>query len=166
MIRSAFIVASSCMAVVVGTAAAVLLTGTSGDARAFLRFGFDGPDASSLDLAAHNARLSAVALLGAIAVPRLRRARVAVDLTLATVLVVNAVAIGAALGAYGGRAAVALAPHAPIELAALSFAGGAFMDAHRTPVPVMSLIAIGAVSLALLLVAAVLETSVRLGGHQ
>lgn len=164
--RATATVAVAIVAIVVVTAATVRLAGLDDDAREFLRYTFAGPRASSLHLAAHNARLATAALLAAAAVPRLGRARLAVDGAMAAVLVINAAAIGVALGAYGSRVATAIALHAPLELAALSLAGGAFLAAHRRPMPAAALLGVGAASAAFLVIAGVLESSVQIGGLQ
>ena len=49
-------------------------------------------------------------------------------------LVLNAVAVGVAIGAYGSRVIEATALHLALELAALSLAGGAYTaGAHASP---------------------------------
>ena len=164
MMRAAVRVGAVICGVVIATAGIVRIAGLDDDARELLRFTFAGPDASSLQLAAHNARLVAAALLAAAAVPRLGRTRVAVDSVLAAVLVINAAAIGVAIGAYGARAAQALALHAPLELAAMALAGGALVVAHRGPLPAAALLGVGAAGAALLVIAGVLEASVQIGG--
>lgn len=163
MMRASVTVAAAIAAVVIAAAGIVRIAGLGDDAREFLRFTFAGPDASSLQLAAHNERLAAAALLVAAAVPRLGRIRVAIDGVMTTVLVINAAPIGVALSAYGIRAAQALALHTPLEVAALSLAGGALVTAHRGPLPAVALLGVGVASAALLLIAGVLEA---IGGLQ
>lgn len=144
----------------------IRLAGFDDSARQFLRFTFNGPEASAFQLAAHNGRLVAAVLLAALAVPRLGGTRIALDCVLALVLVGNAAAVGAALGAYGARAAKALAFHGPPELAALSLAGGAYIRARRARGSATALLGTGAASLALLIVAGALEASTHAGGSR
>lgn len=163
MIRASLIVAAALFAVIAATMVIVRVAGVDADARAYLRFTFAGPDASAAQLALHNARIVAGVLLGAVAVPRVGRVRVVVDVVVGVVLVSNAVAIGVAAGAYGWRVVDALALHAPLELAALSIAGGALMQAHHGRLPVAALMRAGAASAVLLIVAGALE-STQIGG--
>jgi len=148
-------------------AASVALTGLADDVRHALRFDFAGVEqtpAAALGIALHNAKLAAVALLGAVVVPRLaQHARLLADVVLATVLVANAGLVGLALGAYGGRVACVIALHLPLEFAALSLAGGAYMSTSRRPLSLAGLIIVAALCALLLVIAATLETYVRLG---
>ena len=111
-----------------------------------LRLSFDGVERTpgeALRIALQNGRIATATLLCALAVRRLpERARAIVDVILAAVLVLNAAALGLALGAYGERLVVATAAHAPIELAALSLAGGAYVSARRQPVSPRALAAV------------------------
>lgn len=163
MIRASVIVAGTLLTVIATTAAIVRLAGVDPDARTYLRFTFAGPDASAAQLALHNARIVAGVLLAAIAVPRLGRVRVIVDIVVGVVVIGNAVAIGITVGAYGGRAVKALALHAPLELGALSLAGGALVQAHHSRLPVAAVMRVGAASAVLLAVAGALE-STQIGG--
>lgn len=156
------------------SAAAIALTGAADDARRLLRFGFAGLErtpAEVLRIAAHNARLVGGVLLCALLAPRLPpRARALVTLLLAAVLAVNAVAVGVALGAYGGRLIRLVALHVPVELAALAVAGGAYLStgayvsASRQPLRGFELVCVAALCAALLVIAAALETYAPLGG--
>jgi hypothetical protein len=143
-------------------AAAVALTGTADDLRDAWRLSFAGVERTpgeALGIALHNAKLAAATLMCALAAPRLPlRARLLADIALATVLAVNASIVGLALGAYGERLAAATAGHLPIEFAALSVAGGAYLSARRGPVNARALACIGALCGMLLLVAAAAET--------
>lgn len=164
MTRATVAVAAALLGVTGVTAAAVRVAGLDEDARGFLRFTFAGTDASALQLAMHNARIAGASLLAAAAVPQLKRSRVVVDVVIGSVLVGNAVAVGVALGAYGSRAATAVALHGPLELAALSLGGGALITAHRRRLPAAVLTRVGAACAALLVTAGALEASVQIGG--
>lgn len=163
MTRASLTVAATLLAVTAVTAAIVRLAGVDADARAYLRFTFAGPDASAAHLALHNARIVGGVLLAAVAVPGIGRARIVVDVVVGVVIVGNAVAIGVAVGAYGERAANALALHAPLELAALSVSAGALKQAHHGRLPVAALAGAGATSAVLLTAAGALE-STQIGG--
>jgi len=160
--------AAAFSALAMTTAAAVLATGSSEDARRLLGFDFGGVNRSlgeAITIAVHNTALAGGVLACATALPRLSR-RLAVDVLLATILTLNAAAIGIAIGAYGANAIAALAPHAPLELAAFSLAGGAYMQARKQAITARSLTLIGATCAVLLAAGAFLETSVRLGGSR
>jgi hypothetical protein len=151
-------------------AGAVALSGLADDARRALRFDFAGVEetpGAALRIAVPNARLVVAALLCAAVVPqRPRPARLVADAGLTVVLTANAGLVGLALGAYGARLAIATAPHLPLELAALCLAGGAYMHARRQPLGRVELAAVAATCALLLVIAATLETYVRLGGVQ
>jgi hypothetical protein len=83
---------------------------------------------------------------------------------LAIVLSLSAGAVGAAYGAYGGRAITATVPHLPIEFAGLSLAGGAYLHARIHAIRTPELAAVALACGLLLVAAAVLETYVFLGG--
>ena len=154
--------ATSAVAVAAATAMAVAATGLADDARAQLQFDFTGTQRTPVavvDIALHNVRLAAGVLLCAELVPRLaRRSRHAVSALLATVLMLNAAAIGTALAAYGARLLAATRLHLPLELAALALAGGTYLHALRQPLQPLALTLVGASCLALLLAAAAVET--------
>ncbi len=160
--------AAAFSALAMTTAAAVLATGRSEDARSLLGFDFGGVNRSlgdAITIGAHNTALAGGVLACATALPRLPR-RLAVDVLLATILTLNAAAIGFAIGAYRANAIAALAPHAPLELAAFSLAGGAYMQARKQAITARSLTLIGATCAVLLAAGAFLETYVRLGGSR
>ena len=164
----ALVCAGAAVLVLAAAAAAVALTGLADDARGALRFGFGGVDRTpgeALRLAIHNARFAAGTLLCAIAAPRLpARARLFIDLMLASLLAFNAGLVGVALGAYGLRVAAATALHLPLEFTALSLAGGAYMSTSRQPLAARPLACIAALCALLLASAATLETYASLGG--
>lgn len=154
--------------VVACAAASVALTGLADDVRHALRFDFAGVEqtpTAALEIALHNARLAAAALLCAVVVPRLsQHARLVADVVLATVLAANASLVGLALGAYGGRVAAAIALHLPLELVALALAGGAYMSTSRRSLGLAELVLVAALCALLLVIAATVETHVALGG--
>lgn len=134
----------------------------AGDARAALGFGFRGvrrTPASVVQIALNNGRLAAGVLLAALVASYLpRRGRCLVDLALGAVYWINAQAVGIAFGAYGARLIWALVWHMPLELAALSLAGGAYLTARSRPLRPETLARIAGVCLMLLAVASLLET--------
>ena len=148
-------------------AAAVRLTGAGDEIRDSLRLSFAGIErtpAEALGIALQNGRIGAATLVGAVTVPRLPGpARRVVDGVLAAVLAFNGLIVGLALGAYGERLVLATAAHLPIEFAALSVAGGAFLSARRHPLRSRSVACAGGLSGALLVAAAAAETYVSGG---
>ena len=161
----ALICSAAVMLVAACAGAVVAVAGVADDARRALRFDFAGVErtpAAVLPIALQNARLVAAALVCAAVVPRLPQpARLIADVVLAVVLVANASLLGVALGAYGARLA---GPHLPVELAALSLAGAAYMHARRHPVGVVALALVAVTCTLLLVIAAALETYATLGG--
>ena len=145
----------------------VVATGLSGDARRALGFGFDGVDHTTTEaarIALHNTTYAAGTLLCALVVPWLSaRARQLTSCLLATLLVLNAAAIGIAFGAYRWRAITATAPHLPLEYAGLSLAGGAYLHACRHSLTRRALIMTAGLCTLLLAVAALVETYVSTG---
>jgi hypothetical protein len=154
--------------------AAIVRAGWAADTRRLLGFGFDGLPArldTALSIFARNARLLG-AVFGAILVAQspwlpgaaLRRGplmcvvTVLVDAVLAFAVAANVALVGAALGAYGDRMALAMLPHGPLELAAYALALAVYLQARRGPIRVRRVFASGAVCLAVLAVAALLET--------
>ena len=164
----AVLFAAAAMTVVVLASAAVSLAGLADDTRKMLRFGFGGVEQSPSEvarLAIHNARFAGGTLLCAGLAPRLtKRARRAVDLLLGGLLTFNAAAVGIAIGAYGTRTITATATHMPVEFAALSLAGGAYMQACKQPLSARELAAAATTTGLLLIAAAALETYVSTGG--
>jgi hypothetical protein len=168
VLPSAAICAAAAALVLATTALAVVATGLADDARRELRFAFGGVDktpAEAARIALHNATIAAGTVLGAAARPRIPAAtRPVLDAVLAALLAVNAAAVGVAFGAYGTRIATAIALHLPLELAAFSLAGGAYMQACEQPLSTRTLGAVAALSAVLLIAAATLETCAPLGG--
>jgi hypothetical protein len=159
---AAIVCLTAAMILVVIAAAAVALTGLASDARRMLGFDFAGVEPAPSEaarIALHNARIAGGTLLCAAIVPLLNaRARQAVDCVLATLLGISAIAVGITVGAYGTRAMGALVAHLPLEFAALSLTGGAYLQACQQALRARELAATAAATAALLIAAAVLET--------
>jgi hypothetical protein len=140
-------------------AAAISITRLSDDARQLLGFGFGGLPGGAgtgIEIAAHNAQLAGAALLGAALAPR----AALLDALLGALLVLNAGFLGIAFGGYGARLLAVTWPHLPLELAAFSLAGGAYLAARACRLTVPALAAIGALVVALLLAAGLVEATV------
>ncbi len=73
----------------------------------------------------------------------------------------NVIVVGAGLGAYGARMIRALLPHGPVELAAYSLALALYLEGRQRPLGIRHAVAVGALSVAALALAAVLETFVN-----
>ena len=90
--------------------------------------------------------------------PDKRTARLAVrlgELILAGAITANIVVVGAALGAYRERMAIALMPHGPFELAAYSLAIALYLQDRRRNLPAAYVATVAAACVALLAIAAV-----------
>ena len=166
MIRASATVAAALVAAAAVVAGVVLLGGLEAEARAYLRLDFRGTQQTGLEIAASNARLVAAALIAAAALPRFREARLAFEAVAVGILLGNAALIGIAIGAYGERTVRALALHGPFELAAMSLAGGTYLDARNGELRAGALYRVAMVCAGLLLAAGVIETSVQIGGLQ
>ena len=168
VIAGAAVCAATAAFVMTAAALLVVAAGLGDDARRALCFGFGGVDRSvgeASRIALHNARFAGGTLLCAAHAPRLPRSmRVLTDLLQATLLALNAGAVGVAFGAYGWRALAATAPHLPLEFGGLSLAGGAYLHACRQPLSKRALAAVAGSSGLLLATAAVLETYVSMRG--
>jgi hypothetical protein len=134
--RCAALIAAGALALVDATAVGAAVFGFGPQLRAWLRFGFSHPRdlAEFAAIAAANARVAALPVLGALVVPLLGRARAALDLVVVLVAVGNCVLVGLALAAYGARLGLALAVHGPLELAGMSLALAVYLRA-RTAQP-------------------------------
>jgi len=82
------------------------------------------------------------------------------EVIIAGVVCANVLFVGAALGAYGPRMVGAVLPHGPIELTAYSLALGLYFQGRRRALPAAAMARGAALSVALLAVAAFLETFV------
>ncbi len=171
--RSALVVAGALTAAAM-TVAAIVRVGWADETRRLLGFPFTGVPArldTAFSIFAGNARLLA-AVLAAILVaqspwlaggdghrgPVMGGLTAAVDTVLALAVAVNVAVVGAALGAYGDRMALAMLPHGPLELAAYALALAAYLQARRGPLAVRHVLAVGVVCLGGLALAALLET--------
>ncbi|RKQ90826.1 hypothetical protein C8N24_0641 [Solirubrobacter pauli] len=86
----------------------------------------------------------------------------ALDTLIALEVFLNALVVGASLGAYGWRMVLAVLPHGPLELAAFASALALYVRSRseRMPAPLIARVAF--VGFGALLLAAVLETYVAL----
>jgi hypothetical protein len=163
---------------VLAIAACIVLAGAvaimaPGWARDWLGFRFPGLGARpaiAVGIFAHNLRsLSGVFVLLIFArlasrAPDKRTVRLTIrlgELLLAGAVTANVVVVAAALGAYRERMLLALLPHGPVELAAYSLALALYMTDRRRNLPAACVATAGGVCVALLAIAAVLETWVN-----
>jgi transketolase C-terminal domain/subunit len=77
---------------------------------------------------------------------------------LAGAIAANVLVVGAAVGAYGERMVRAMLPHGPFEVAAYSLELTLYLEGRRRPLPAARLTGTIAASVALLALAALLET--------
>ena len=157
--------AAGLLAAIAAVAVTVRLAGASSAARGWLALEFSRPPATptaAIAVAASNLRLAGAVLLAALLVGLLPETRPALDIVMGALAGLNATAVGVALAAYGTRL-LAVAAHAPLELAAFAVAGGAYLSARRRPLGGRQLIAAAAASSLFLAAAAVLETYVQVG---
>lgn len=171
--RTALRVAAALTAATLVVAVTVRI-GWAADARALLDFPFAGMPArapTAVSIFVNNAAVlgtifAASAVVQSRWMTRAEPARAsaavvvlaAVDTVLALEVAVNVLLVGAALGAYGTRMAVAVLPHGPVELAAFARGLALYLDARRAPLATRNAIAVAAGCLAALALAAVLET--------
>ena len=90
-----------------------------------------------------------------------RVVRLAVGLLVAVAVLGNLVVVGVSFGAYGPRMISATLPHGPIELASYSLALALYLQGRHRGLAVSHVAKIAAVSVALLALAAALETFVN-----
>jgi hypothetical protein len=171
----ALLVASVLVALAGCTAAAIRLLAAA-PTRRWLHYPFRGvPDrfGVAVSIFAHNGRAMAgvfgLLLIAQVAVRspsgpgRAQRSLRAVgELLLAGLVAANVLRVGASLGAYGTRMAVAMLPHGPIELAAFATALALYLQGRRRRLSTRRLVMTAAVSVVLLAAAAALETFVPL----
>jgi hypothetical protein len=139
-------------------------------ARTWLGFTFPGlapRPAVAEGIFAHNLRsLSGVFALLTLArfaprAPDKQSARLGVrlgEVILSGAITTNILAVGAALGAYRERMVLALMPHGPVELAAYSLAIALYLRDRRGNLPAAYVATVAVACVALLAIAAVLET--------
>jgi hypothetical protein len=155
------------MAAATMAVAVVVHLALAAEVRQRLGFRFAGvpakPDAA-LSIFAANARLLAV-VFAAIALTQVQWSERAgalllavTDTVLALEVALNAIVIGAALGAYDTRMLAAVLPHGPIELAVFSLALAVYLRGRRFHLPVRRVARVGAVCVSGLALAATLET--------
>ena len=83
-------------------------------------------------IALNNARVALLPLAAALALPYIGRWCVLVDALLLLLALGNCILIGLALAAYGGRLALNLGAHGPLELAGMSLALATYLHARAT----------------------------------
>lgn len=161
---------------VAGLAAAAVALGAPGQAREWLGFGFGGIDnrvSEATSIFANNARLL-VAILLACGVAQLalttspaglgsrlvRALALLCDVAVVGSAALQAILVGAAVGAYGGRMVAALLPHGPLELAAYSLVLALYVAARRERLAPGRWLAVGLASVLVLALAAPVEVFV------
>jgi hypothetical protein len=167
--RQAAQVAVATLALAAATVLLARALGAAAAARGLLGLRFDEPvrePGAALEVAATNLRLLAACLIAAAAVRLRSQLRPLLDGILGGLLALNAIIIGLAAAGYGGRLLASLAAHGPPELAAFALAGGGYLTARGGELSTGGFAAIAAAAVALIAVAAVLETYVQLGGTQ
>jgi hypothetical protein len=87
-----------------------------------------------------------------------RLVRAGGELVLAGAITANVLVVGAAVGAYGERMIRAMLPHGLFEVSAYSLALALYLQGRRRPLPALRLAGTIAASVALLALAALLET--------
>jgi hypothetical protein len=167
-------VALMTFAAVLAVAAVVRVT-VAEQARGWLHYSFPGvpPHADvAVGIFLHNGR-AILGVLGLLLIAQLAARRpedpgraqrlilVAGELILAAVITVNVLVVGAGLGAYGARMVGADLPHGPVELAAYALALSIYLQGRRRALPAAQLAKVVAASVALLALAATLETFVN-----
>jgi hypothetical protein len=83
------------------------------------------------------------------------------EVLLGAAVAANLIVVGASLGAYGTRMLRATLPHGPLEVAAYSLALALYVKGRRRPLPLRLAFGVATLSVAVLAVAAVLETYVN-----
>jgi hypothetical protein len=169
LVAAAIALAAIALAATVALATHLLLAGW---ARRELRFTFPGVPRTvgewwrvfSWNARQLGAPLAAAGLVG-LRGPRPSRIAVSLELVVGVFVLVtvavNILYVGLALGAYGLRAAWWLAPHGPVELAAYASGLAVWARALQGRLTIRLGLGGAAVSVALLAVAAAIETAVR-----
>jgi len=155
--------------------AAVVRVTFAGRARGWLGYSFPGVSPHTnvaAGIFAHNSR-AILGVFGLLLIAQIASRRpggpsrtqrgilVAGELTLAGVILANVLVVGAGLGAYGVRMVRADLPHGPVELAAFTLALALYAQGRRYALPAAHLAKIMVASVALLALAAALETFVN-----
>jgi hypothetical protein len=83
------------------------------------------------------------------------------EFVLGAAVAANLIVIGASIGAYGARMIHAALPHGPVELSAYSLALALYLEGRHRPLAINHIHLVGALSVGLLALAAVLETFVN-----
>ena len=156
--------------------AGVVRVALAGHARGWLGYAFPGVPARwdvAIGIFAHNGR-AILGVFGLLLIAQLaarhpdgpgraqRSILAAGELILAGVILANVLVVGAGLGAYGERMARAELPHGPVELAAYSLALSLYLQGRKRALSAARLTKVAAASVALLALAAALETFVSL----
>ena len=147
----------------------------AGQARTWLRYPFRGLPARpnvAMVIFVHNVR-AIVGVFGLLLVAQLAARRpggpgraqrlilAGGELILSGVILANVLVVGAGLGAYGERMARAELPHGPVELAAYALALALYLHGRKRILSAGHLSKVMAASVALLALAATLETFVN-----
>ncbi len=159
-------------------AALVVRAGFAASARRWLAFPFTGIPASPGEAASifiHNLRALA-AILGLLLIAQSgysvarngqpgvvhQTVRLLGEALLGAAVAANVIVVAASFGAYGTRMVRAALPHGPVELAAYSLALALYLQGRSRPLPIRHVLAVGALSISVLALAALLETFVNL----
>jgi hypothetical protein len=156
-------------------AAVVVRLALAAQARRWLDYRFPGVPAhvsTAVWIFGHNAR-GLAGVLGLLMIAQLAARspdaahaqlvlRSAGEVVIAGAIAGNVLVIGSAIGGYGTRMLVAMLPHGPIELAAYSLALGLYLRGRRRALPTAGMVMVACASVALLALAAGLETWVSL----
>jgi hypothetical protein len=155
--------------------AAIVHFALAGRVRVWLGYRFPGLPARSnvaVGIFAHNIR-AILGVFGLLLVAQLAARRsegparaqrlilAAGEMILTGMIVANVLVVGAGLGAYGARMARAELPHGPVELAAYALALALYLQSRKRILPAGHLTRVAAASVALLALAATLETFVN-----
>ena len=173
IVAAAGLIAATLIAAV-ALIAAVTRAAFAGQARGWLGYRFPGVPARpgvAVLIFEHNL-LALLGVLGVLLIAQIaarasdgpgpiqRAVHVCAEVSLAAGIAANTLVVGVAIGAYGLRMVRAVLPHGPIELAAYTLAIALYLHGRRRALPARQIAATIATSLALLAVAAVLETFV------
>jgi hypothetical protein len=166
LVSPAVQLAALALAALTVCALVVAAVGAAPRVRSELDFGFVAPPrrpGAALDIAATNLRLGGAALVAAWVVQLHPKLRPLPDAALGLVAILNLAVVGFALAAYGPPLLESVAPHGLLELAAFAVCGSAYLAARRRDLTSRQLAAAAALATALLALAALTETYLRLG---